>query len=193
MTGPGSAGAIFLGAQELAAMSRRFGQSISRDHPDGLVLVGILKGSVCLVADLARHISVPCAVDFLSLSAYGERSTRIRVAKDLEVDVSGRATVIVVDLVDSGLTVTYVRRLLSERGARSTDVCALLDRTRRRVVPVDIRYRGVEIGDEYVVGYGLDLDERYRNLPDLVTIDPSELRNPPEHSEIAGVGAIFPL
>ncbi|MFZ0172501.1 MAG: phosphoribosyltransferase family protein [Acidimicrobiales bacterium] len=175
MTIPGLAGRTLLEPDELSSIVRRFGQAISADHPDGVVLVGILKGSVCLVADLAREISVPCAVDFLALSAYGAGGARIRLSKDLEADVAGRSVVVAVDIVDSGLTVSYVRRLLNERGARSTDVCTLLDRRPRRLLPVELRYVGLEIGDEYVVGYGLDFEERYRNLPMLMVVDPANL------------------
>lgn len=176
MTVPGVAGRTLLEADELSSIVRRFGQAISADHPEGIVLVGILKGSVCLIADLAREISVPCAVDFLALSAYGAGGTRIKLSKDLEADVAGRDVVVAVDIVDSGLTVSYVRRLMHERGARSTDVCTMLDRRPRRLLPVDLRYVGLEIGDEYVVGYGLDFEERYRNLPMLVVVEPDTLR-----------------
>lgn len=171
MTVPGLAGRTLLDAGELSSIVARFGAEISADHSGGVVLVGILKGSVCLVADLAREISVPCAVDFLALSAYGAGGARIRVSKDLEADVTGRSVVVAVDIVDSGLTVSYVRRLLNERGARSTEVCTLLDRRSRRLLPVELRYVGLEIGDEYVVGYGLDFEERYRNLPTLVVVE----------------------
>ena len=174
MTPPGLAGRVLLGAGELSQIVAGFGAAISSDHPDGVVVVGILKGSVCLVADLALEISVPCAVDFLALLAYGSGGRRIRVSKDLDADVAGRSVVIAVDIVDSGLTVSYVRRLLNERGARSADVCALLGRRSRRLLPVELRYVGLEIDDEYVVGYGLDLEERYRNLPMLVSIDPPQ-------------------
>ena len=116
MSQPGPAGRTLLEADELSSIVRKFGQAISADHPDGIVLVGILKGSVCLVADLAREISVPCAVDFLALSAYGAGGARIKLSKDLEADVAGRAVVIAVDIVDSGLTVSYVRRLLNRAG-----------------------------------------------------------------------------
>ena len=176
MTVPGVAGRTLLEADELSSIVRRFGQAISADHPDGIVLVGILKGSVCLIADLAREISVPCAVDFLALSAYGAGGARIKLSKDLEADVAGRDVVVAVDIVDSGLTVSYVRRLMNERGARSTDVCTMLHRRPRRLLPVDLRYVGLEIGDEYVVGYGLDFQERYRNLPMLVVVEPDTLR-----------------
>jgi hypoxanthine phosphoribosyltransferase len=184
---PGLAGRTLLEAHEVSSMVRKIGESISADHPDGVVLVGILKGSVCLVADLARAISVPCAVDFLALSAYGAGGARIKLSKDLETDVTGRAVVVAVDIVDSGLTVSYVRRLLNERGARSAEVCTLLDRRPRRLLPVELRYVGLEIGDEYVVGYGLDYEERYRNLPMLVVVDPDTLATPEFAAEFAEV------
>jgi hypoxanthine phosphoribosyltransferase len=183
MSLPGISGRTLLDAEQLASIVRDMGRSISQDHPEGVVLVGILKGSVCLVADLARELSVPCAVDFLALSAYVAGGARIKLSKDLGEDVAGRSVVLAVDLVDSGLTVSYVRRLLAERGARSADVCALLDRRPRRLLPIDIRYTGLEIGDEYVVGYGLDFEERYRNLPVVMVVDPESLRS-------AGPGAV---
>jgi hypoxanthine phosphoribosyltransferase len=175
MTDPGVPGRTLLEAGEVSSIVSRIGRAISLDHPSGIVLVGILKGSVCLVADLAREISVPCAVDFLSLSAYSAGGTRVRVAKDLDVDVTGRDVVVAVDIIDSGLTVDYVLRLLRDRGAGAVDVCALLDRRPRRLLPLEPRYVGLEIGDEYVVGYGLDFEERYRNLPSLSVLDPEAL------------------
>ncbi|MGO9197903.1 MAG: phosphoribosyltransferase [Acidimicrobiales bacterium] len=187
MTEPGEAGTRVLSGDDLASIVDRLGRAITRDHPDGLVLVGLLKGSVCLLADLARRIEVPCAVDFLCLSPYGAGGQRVRLSKDLDEDVSGRAVVLAVDIVDRGLTVTYVHRLLTERGARSVDVCTLLDRRAKRLLPVELRYVGKVIGDEYVVGYGLDLDERFRNLPDLKIIDPQATR----HASAASLRMLF--
>ncbi|MGH9303384.1 MAG: phosphoribosyltransferase [Acidimicrobiales bacterium] len=173
---PGVKGRTLLGGDELGEVVRGLGRAISGDHRDGVVLVGLLKGSMCLVADLARALSVPCSIDFLGLLAYGAGKTRIALSKDIDVDVAGRDVVIAVDIVDSGLTVSYVRRLLSERGSRSADVCALLDRRSHRLLPVEIRYTGLEIGDEYVIGYGLDFEERYRNLPMLLATEPDSIR-----------------
>lgn len=187
MTTPGAAGPEGLTADELAAIVDRLGVAISRDHPEGLVLVGLLKGSVCLVADLARRIEVPCAVDFLSLSPYGAGGQRVRLSKDLDADVTGRAVVLAVDIVDRGLTVAYVHRLLTERGARSVDVCALLDRRPKRLLPLELRYVGRVIGEEYVVGYGLDLDEHFRNLPGIQVVDPEQIR----HAPAASLQALF--
>jgi len=177
MRPPEVAGRTLLSSEQVAEIVGRLGRSITQDHPEGIVLVGLLKGSVCFVADLARSIAAPCAVDFLGLMPYGSGGTRIALSKDLDVDVSGHDVVIAVDIVDSGLTVSYVRRLLTERGARSADVCALLDRQPNRLLPVDLRYVGLTIGDEYVIGYGLDFEERYRNIPALFATDPGALRS----------------
>jgi hypoxanthine phosphoribosyltransferase len=174
MREPGVAGVTFLTSEEISALTARLGGEISRDHPSGVVLIAMLKGSLCFIADLARHVTVPCSIDFLQLSAYREGGPRVRLSKDVDLDLTGRDAVIVVDVIDSGLTVNYVRRLFAERGAKSTKVCALLDRRRRRVVPIDIAYLGVEVGEEHLVGYGLDFEERYRNLPRLVTFDPDD-------------------
>jgi hypoxanthine phosphoribosyltransferase len=169
-------GRTLLRREEIASTVERLGAAIAADHPEGVVVVGLLKGGVCLVADLVRNIPVDCSVDFLALMPYGAGRSRVALAKDLDIDVAGRGVVIAVDIVDSGLTVSYVRRLLSERGARSADVCTLLDRRPSRLLPVDLRYVGLAIGTEYVIGYGLDFEERYRNLPLLLATDPETLR-----------------
>jgi hypoxanthine phosphoribosyltransferase len=168
-----------LDARELADIAHRLGGEIARDYPDGVVLVALLKGSICFVADLVRELTSPCELDFLALSAYGDGRTRVRVAKDLDTDVSGRDVVVVMDLVDTGLTLSYVLRLIALRGARSVAACALVDRQSRRLLPVEIRYVGRAIGEEYVIGYGLDLDERFRNLPALVVADEAKIRANP--------------
>ena len=171
--------ATLLEASELAAIARRLGREISRDYPEGVVLVALLKGSICFLADLVRELPVPCELDFLALSAYGDGRTRVRVVKDLDSEVAGRDVIVVLDIVDTGLTLAYLLRLIALRGARSTVACALLDRESRRLLPVEIGYVGRVINDEHVVGYGLDLDERYRNLPRLQVADPADLRAEP--------------
>jgi hypoxanthine phosphoribosyltransferase len=171
--------ATLLEADELAAIARRLGREISCDYPDGVVLVALLKGSICFLADLVRELPVSCELDFLALSAYGDGRTRVRVVKDLDLEVQGRDVIVVLDIVDTGLTLTYLLRMLALRCARSTVACALLDRASRRLLPVELRYVGLVINDEHVVGYGLDLDERYRNLPSLQVADPTDLRTEP--------------
>ncbi|MGA2528799.1 MAG: phosphoribosyltransferase family protein [Acidimicrobiales bacterium] len=179
MSRPADAQRTLLGAGELSAIARRLGGEIRRDYPDGVVLVALLKGSICFLADLVRELPGPCELDFLALSAYGDGRTRVRVVKDLDLEVAGRDVVVVLDIVDTGLTLAYLLRLIALRGARSTVACALLDRQSRRLLPVEIRYVGHVIADEHVVGYGLDLDERYRNLPSLEVADEAELRAEP--------------
>ncbi len=168
-----------LDAGQLAAIARRLGREITHDYPDGVVLVALLKGSVCFLADLVRELPGPCEIDFLALSSYGDGRTRVRVVKDLDLEVTGRDVIVVLDIVDTGLTLSYVLRLIALRGARSTAACALLDRQNRRLLPVEIRYVGQVVSDEHVVGYGLDLDERYRNLPGVELADEAGLRAEP--------------
>lgn len=168
-----------LDADELAAIARRLGGEIRRDYPDGVVMVALLKGSVFFLADLVRELPVRCELDFLALSAYGDGRTRVRVVKDLDIEVAGRDVIVVLDIVDTGLTLAYLLRMIALRGARSTVACALLDRQSRRLLPVEIRYVGHVISNEHVVGYGLDLDERYRNLSGLQIPDPADLAGEP--------------
>ncbi|MGD0943583.1 MAG: phosphoribosyltransferase family protein [Acidimicrobiales bacterium] len=179
MSQPESSSRSLLDAGELAAIAHRLGGEIRRDYPDGVVLVALLKGSICFLADLVRELPGPCELDFLALSAYGDGRTRVRVVKDLDLEVAGRDVVVVLDIVDTGLTLAYVLRLLALRGARSTAACTLLDRQNRRLLPVEIRYVGQIISDEHVVGYGLDFDERYRNLTGLQVADEAILRADP--------------
>lgn len=180
MSRPKDSVRTLLDPTELAAIARRLGGELTRDYPDGVVLVALLKGSVCFLADLVREMPGPCEIDFLALSAYGDGQTRVRVVKDLDLEVADRDVVVVLDIVDTGLTLSYLLRMIALRGARSTAACALLDRQSRRLLPVDIRYVGQVISDEHVVGYGLDLDERYRNLPGLQVADEIELRAEPD-------------
>lgn len=137
-----------------------------------LVLVGVLKGALFFLADLSREISVPIEIECMSVASYG-KSTRssgvVRILKDLDRDISGADVLLVEDIVDTGLTLEYLLRTLETRRPRSLKVCSLLDKPARRVVDVPIDYVGFSIPDEFVVGYGLDYDQRYRNLPYIAT------------------------
>ena len=155
----------------VAEVVTRLAAEIDRDHPDGVVLIGVLKGSLFFLADLARAITVPCEVDFMAISHFAPDSGRVRIVKDLEGDIAGRNIVVVEDVVDTGLTLSYLLGQLSSRNPASLEVCALLDRSRRRIVPLPTRYCGVVIDDEFMLGYGLDYGERYRNHPGLVIGD----------------------
>ena len=156
---------ILVAEAELGAGVRRLGAEVSAAHPDGVLLVAVLKGSVLFLADLVRAITVPVEVDFLAISAYAEGTGRVRLVKDLDADIGGRDVVLVEDIVDTGLTVTYLLGMLERRSPRSLEVCTLLDRRAQRIVPLAPAYVGFEIADEFVVGYGLDWDGRLRNLP----------------------------
>ena len=161
----------WMDAAEVAETVARLAAEIDRDHPDGVVLIGVLKGSVFFLADLARALTVPCEVDFIAISHFAPDSGRVRIVKDLEGDISGRHLVVVEDVVDTGLTLSYLLGQLRARNPASLAVCALLDRSRRRIVPLPTHYCGVAIDDEFMLGYGLDYGERYRNHPGLVIGD----------------------
>ena len=145
------------------------GAEISADY-DGrdLLLVGVLKGAVFFMADLMRQLSVPCEIDFMAISSYGaatDSSGVVRILKDLDTNIEGRHVLILEDIIDSGLTLSYLIRNLGAREPASLEVCALLVKHGRRQVDVPVRYVGFEIPNRYVIGYGLDFAERYRNLP----------------------------
>ena len=157
---------ILLDADSLARHVRRLAAEIEADHPDGVVLIGVLKGALLFLADLARAITrVPVELDFMAISRFAPDSGRVRILHDLDSDISGRDVVVVEDLVDTGLTLAYLVGQLEGRGPRRLSACALLDRSGRRIVPTEVRYRGVELGDEFVLGYGLHTRDLYRNLP----------------------------
>lgn len=177
----------FLEAAAIAPIVARLARAVELDHPEGALVVGVLKGAAFLVADLLRELEVPCTVDFLALSPYGGRGARVRILKDLDVDVAGHDVVLVEGVVDTGLSAGYLVRLLGDRGARRVSVLTLLDRPSRRIVPLRLAYVGLEAPESYLVGYGLDLRERYRNLPDLYTLPGLEAPSSHEQSEaVAG-------
>ncbi|HMC81288.1 MAG TPA: hypoxanthine phosphoribosyltransferase [Acidimicrobiia bacterium] len=170
----------WMDATEVAETVARLAAEIDRDHPDGVVLIGVLKGSLFFLADLARAITVPCEIDFMAISHFAPDSGRVRIVKDLEGDIAGRAVVVVEDVVDTGLTLSYLLGQLRARNPASLAVCALLDRSRRRIVPLPNHYCGVAIDDEFMLGYGLDYGERYRNHPGLVIGDLRVLERDPD-------------
>jgi len=163
-------------AQELQRRVAELGEEISRDYADReLFMMGVLKGAVFFVADLMRHIEVACELDFMAVSSYGsltDSSGVVRILKDLDSSIEGRDVLIVEDIVDSGLTLNYLLRNLRARAPRSLEVCALLVKPARRKIDLPIRYVGFEIPNRFVVGYGLDLDQRYRNLPHVAALEP---------------------
>jgi hypoxanthine phosphoribosyltransferase len=160
---------------------QRLAGEISADHPDGVVLVGVLKGALIFLADLVRAITdIEVTVDFLAISRYAPDSGRVRILKDLEVVVEGRDVILVEDLIDTGLTIAYLLSYVRGRAPRSLEVCTLLDRPARRIVPQPVRYVGQEIEDVFVLGYGLHYADLYRNVPYVVEADRGEVLERPE-------------
>lgn len=170
---------VLIGPEELRDGVVRLAQELSAVHDDGVLLVAVLKGSVLFLADLARAMTVRPEVDFLALSTYAPESGRVRIVKDLDVDIGDRDVVLVEDIVDTGLTLTFLRAELARRGPRSLSVCALLDKRARRIVPIPVEHVGFVIPDEFVLGYGLDFAGRYRNLDAVVAGDLGALRHDP--------------
>jgi hypoxanthine phosphoribosyltransferase len=162
-------GEIRVPAEDLARRVRELALEVSRDYQGrDLVLVGVLKGAVFFLSDLMRQLEIPCEVDFMAVASYGsatKSSGVVRILKDLDAVIEGRDVLIVEDIVDSGLTLQYLLRNLAGRNPRSLEVCALLIKPERRKVQLDARYVGFEIPNRFAIGYGLDYDERYRNLP----------------------------
>ncbi|HEX2063659.1 MAG TPA: hypoxanthine phosphoribosyltransferase [Acidimicrobiales bacterium] len=171
---------VLITPDELHRGVRRLAGEISDAYPDGVVLVAVLKGSIPFLSDLIRLLTVSAEVDFLAISAYAEGTGRVRLVKDLDLDISGRDVVLVEDVVDTGLTLTYLLGELARRKPRSLAACALLDKTARRIVPTPVRFVGFPVGDEFVLGYGLDFAQRYRNLNLVVAGDLSVLREDPD-------------
>jgi hypoxanthine phosphoribosyltransferase len=161
-------GEVLVEAEDLQRRVAELGEEISGDYEGrDLVMIGVLKGAVLFIADLMRHLTVPCEVDFMAVSSYGSQTDSsgvVRILKDLDAPIDGRDVLIVEDIIDSGLTLQYLLRNLRARGPRSLEVCALLTKPERRRVELPIRYVGFEIPDRYVIGYGLDYAQHYRNL-----------------------------
>jgi hypoxanthine phosphoribosyltransferase len=168
-------GETLVSEEDLQRRVRELGDEISRDYEGrDLFLVGVLKGAVFFLSDLMRVISVPSEVDFMAVASYGsstDSSGVVRILKDLDVSIEGREVLIVEDIVDSGLTLSYLLRTLRARDPRSLEVCALLTKPERREVDLPIRYVGFEIPNRFAIGYGLDHAERYRNLPYVAVLD----------------------
>jgi hypoxanthine phosphoribosyltransferase len=160
---------VMIEEETLQARIAELGAEVTRDYRGrDLLLVGVLKGAIFFMADLMRRIELPCEVDFMAISSYGagvDSSGVVRILKDLDVSIEGRNVLIVEDIVDSGLTLSYLIRNLEARHPASLEVCALLTKPGRRANDVECRYVGFEIPNRFVIGYGLDFAERYRNLP----------------------------
>lgn len=167
---------VWINEEELQQKVKELGAKISEDYKDkNLLMVSVLKGSVVFMADLMRAITIPAAIDFMSVSSYGTgtKSTGVvRILKDLDTDVAGYDLLLVEDILDSGNTLAYLRELLGDRHPKSIKIATLLDKPSRRTADIRADYVGFEIADQFVVGYGLDYDEKYRNLPFIGILKP---------------------
>ena len=169
---------VLLSEEELSAIVKKLGAQITEDYKGkNLVLVSVLKGSVIFMADLMREIKVPCTIDFMAVSSYGsgtKTSGVVKIIKDLDTDVvEGADLLIVEDILDSGVTLEYLIKVLSARNPRSVKICTLLDKPERRKANVKADYAGSQVPDAFVVGYGLDFNEKYRNLPLIGALKPA--------------------
>jgi hypoxanthine phosphoribosyltransferase len=170
-------GETLVTAEDLQRRVAELGREIAHDYAGrDLLLVGVLKGAVFFLSDLMRHIDVPCQLDFMAVASYGsatDSSGVVRILKDLDVPIEGREVLIVEDIVDSGLTLQYLLRSLGARDPATLEVCALLTKPARRKVELPTRYVGFEIPNRFAIGYGLDHEEQYRNLPFVAALDGS--------------------
>ncbi len=192
--GPGRATEVLIAQLELSTRVRALASQIADEYVRSErppILIGVLKGSTLFLADLVRALPIDVEVDFMSISSYADaraQSGVVRILKDLDCDITGRDVLLVEDIVDTGLTLTYLRRTLGERRPRSLRTVALLDKLARRIVPVPLEFSGFEIPDVFVIGYGLDFQGRYRNVSQILAVqDVARLANDP----LLLVGSLF--
>jgi hypoxanthine phosphoribosyltransferase len=176
---------VLLTGEQIQGRVAELGGQLAADYASrDPVLVSVLKGSIIFLADLVREMEIPLSVDLMEVSSYGastESSGQVRILKDLSKPIEGRNVVVVEDIIDTGLTLNYLLKYLADKGPLSIQVCCLLDKPARRLAEIPIAYRGFTIPDRFVIGYGLDFDERYRNLPYIGVLRPSVYGgNPPE-------------
>jgi hypoxanthine phosphoribosyltransferase len=168
---------VLIDEERLRSRVAELGEEVSAEYAGrDLLLIGVLKGAVFFMADLMRHLTVTCEVDFMAISSYGaatDSSGVVRILKDLDINIAGRDVLVVEDIIDSGLTLSYLMRNLEAREPASLEICALLTKPERREIDVPVRYVGFEIPNRFVIGYGLDFAERYRNLPYVGVLDPN--------------------
>lgn len=169
---------VLLSREEIAARVKELGEQITNDYKDvdNLLMVSVLRGSVIFFSDLIRNIQNNVVIDFIAVSSYGsshKTTGEVRMLKDLDESLDGKDVIIVEDIVDTGLTLQYLKRVLASRNPKSLKVCCLLDKPARRKVEIEADYVGFTIPNEFVVGYGFDYAQRYRNLPDICVLNPS--------------------
>ncbi len=166
---------VLVSREEIKAKTQELAKRISKDYEGkDLLLVSVLKGGFIFLADLCRAIEIDVSIDFISVSSYGNSTVSsgvVRILKDIDYDITGKHILIVEDLIDTGLTLTYLKDLFAAKHCASVKVCTILDKPSRRKAPLDVDYQGIVIPDKFVIGYGLDYAEKYRNLPDVCVIE----------------------
>ena len=166
---------VLISRDELKAKTKELAARISKDYEGkDLLLVGVLKGGFMFLADLSREITIDVNVDFISVSSYGnstKSSGVVRILKDIEYDITDKHVLIVEDLIDTGLTLTYLKDLFAAKQCASVKICTIMDKPSRRKTPLEVDYEGIIIPDLFVIGYGLDYAEKYRNLPDVCVVE----------------------
>lgn len=165
---------VLITKDEIEAMVKRLADQISHDYEGRqLVLIGVMKGCLIFLADLLRNISIPVEFGTITASSYGSgtvSSGQIKIINDIDIGIEGKDVIIIEDLVDTGLTLNYLRDFLRLRRPKSVNICVAFDKPSRRKHPLDVAYKGMDIPDEFIVGYGLDFDEKYRNLPEICVL-----------------------
>lgn len=166
---------VLITREQLAEKAKEMAAQISKDYEGKeLLLVGVLKGGFMFLADLVRYLTIDVSIDFISCSSYGNSTVSsgvVRILKDIDYDITGKHVLIVEDLIDTGLTLTYLKDLFAAKCCASVKVCAAMDKPSRRKVALEADYQGIVIPDQFVVGYGLDYAEKYRNLPDVCVVE----------------------
>ena len=167
---------VLFSEEQLSEIVRGLGERISKDYEGkNLLVVSVLKGSFVFMADLTRAVTIPCRIDFMAVSSYGagtRSSGVVKITKDLDLPLAGYDVLVVEDILDSGVTLNYIRELLQSRGPKSIRICTLFDKPERRTAPIKADYVGTIVPDEFIVGYGLDYNETYRNLPYVGVLKP---------------------
>lgn len=165
---------VLISKNDIELKLKEMGEEISKDYEGkNLLLIGVLKGAFIFLADLMRNIDIPVEVDFMAVSSYGDSTKSsgvVRILKDLDATIEGKDILVVEDIIDTGLTLSYLIQNLESRGAKSVSVCTLLDKPERRKANVDLKYKGFDIPDEFIVGYGLDYAQKYRNLDQIYVL-----------------------
>ena len=167
---------VLISREEIASIVKRLGKEISEDYADkSPIMVSILKGAFIFMADLVREVTVPCSIDFMCVSSYGNAATtsgRVKIIKDLDTNIEGKDVIIVEDILDSGVTLSHLIKMLEGRNPASIKICTLFDKPEAHKVDITPAYKGLNVPNEFIVGYGLDYAEKYRNLPDVCILKP---------------------